>query len=191
MTCLRILLPAPRVPASQMKTPTFEQSTWANARSTRVIFQLCFSDSVYSRWQAVHCLSFGLLLTQKENGNTGMVPILRMLRKKRHWWTKVRLLCLYLMRSLCVTRAVGSVALTVGWLPEWFAHIPSREATSGFTAAGWAECAAPRAKRHLVPVAPPLASHCPIFIYFSKYMYIYSLQKTEPLFCDTRIKRSY
>lgn len=35
------------------------------------------------------------------------------------------------------------------------------------------------------PATPPLASLCPVFIYFSKYMYIFSTQNIELLFCDT------
>lgn len=79
----------------------------------------------------MHCLLFGLLLTQKENCHTGMVPILRILRKK----TLVNRSALAL--PLFNVKSVTYVAFTVGCLPECFAHIPRREdlATSVFTAA--------------------------------------------------------
>lgn len=101
-------------------------------------------------------------------------------------------LALPLFNAKSATCAVGSVACTVACTRAPRSHLQEGgPATSVFTAAGCAECAAPRAKCHHVPAAPPLASRCLIFIYFSKYVYICSLQKTEPLFCDTRIKRSY
>lgn len=101
-------------------------------------------------------------------------------------------LALPLFNAKSATCAVGSVARTVACTRAPRSHLQEGGlATSVFTAAGCAERAAPRAKCHHVPAAPPLASHCLIFIYFSKYVYICSLQKTEPLFCDTRIKRSY
>lgn len=109
MTCLRTLLPAPPVPASQMKTPMFEQSAWANARSTDDTFRLCFSDRVYSRWQVVRCLLFGLLLAQKENRNMGMVPILSMPRKE----TLVNGSALAL--SLFNVKSVTYIALRLGF----------------------------------------------------------------------------
>lgn len=80
----------------------------------------------------MHCLLFGLLLAQKENCNTGMVPILRILRKKTLVNRSVLALPLFNVKS------VTYVAFMVGCLPECFAHIPRREdlATSVFTAAG-------------------------------------------------------
>lgn len=119
------------MPASQMKTPMFEQSAWANARSTDDTFRLCFSDRVYSRWQVVRCLLFGLLLAQKENRNMGMVPILSMLRKETLVNGSALALSLFNVKSV-------TYCIKVGFLPECFAHIPRRKglATSVFTAAG-------------------------------------------------------
>lgn len=185
MTCLRILLPAPQVPASQMKTPTFEQSTWANARSTRVIFQLCFSDSVYSRWQVVHCLLFGLLLAQKESYSTGMVPVLSMLRKKRGWWAKVRLLCLCLMRSL--RRVLLEVLHARLRVPERLAHISRREA--------WPhQCSLQPAVLNVLPPEPSATMcqqhrHLPLtvlFLYIFLNTCIYAVYRKQNLYFVTQ-----
>ena len=64
MTCLKISLPVPLVPASLMKTQTSDPSTWMRAGSPSSSFHFIprTLTVIYSKPQTVYCLSRSLLM---------------------------------------------------------------------------------------------------------------------------------
>lgn len=162
MTCLRILLPVPPVPASQMKTPMFERVP-GQMPGAQMSFSSFISRIVYTagdRLCIVYCSDFCSL--RRWTVTREWCQFRGCWEKKRHWWTEVCLLCLFNVKS------VTYVAFTVGCLPECFAHMPRREglATSVFTAAGWVGVLLSRSECHHASSTSTCLSLSYFYIFF-------------------------
>lgn len=179
-----------------MKTPTFDQSTWASTRSTDVVFQLWFSSSTCDRWRVVHCLWFRLLLPGKRSCAQcrGAVPVLEMLRETRHWRTEVCPPCLCVMSSLWRTlfkvlrfglgvHRSASSSTPPAWRRVWPSPCSLQRLSRTCCSSD------PRAHRircRRMPAAPPLASLTVLFLYIFLSMCIYAVYRKQNFYFVTQ-----